>query len=193
MHEPNPTSADADLQRTIDAAAAGDVVAFRALYDEHFEFVHRQVARIVGPRGRGTGEVEDVVQEVFVQVFRSLSSYRNESKFTTWLYRLTYNVAVSHLRKSPRTVQLADWRPLHEPIDTWAMLEARDLCRVLYAAIEQVPEDHREAFMLFEIEGLKLREIADLTGEQINTVAARVRRTRQRLQQILEQAGGRDD
>ena len=173
-----------DERAWIDAAATGDVEAFRKLYDRYFDYVSRQVGRVMGPGG----ELEDVVQEVFVQVFRSLDSYRHESAFSTWLYRLTYNVTISHLRKKPRTVELADWRPLREPASAWSKLEARDMCRVLYAALEQVSTDHREAFLLYEVEGMKLREIAELTGDSINTVAARVRRTRERMQTVLEQA-----
>lgn len=195
--QPNMNVADTEHaevdeeQVWIEAAAAGDVAAFRLLYDRHFDFVTRQVGRVMGPQfGGAGGELEDVVQEVFVQVFRSLHSYRSESKFTTWLYRVAYNVTISHLRKQPRTVELKDWRALREPSNAWDKLEARDMCRVLYAALEQVAEDQREAFLLFEIEGMKLREIAELTGDSINTVAARVRRTREKLQQVLEQAGG---
>lgn len=168
----------------IAAAASGDVAAFRRLYDRYFDYVTRQVGRVMGPGA----DLEDVVQEVFVQVFRCLDSYRFESAFSTWLYRVAYNVTVSHLRKKPRTVELADWRPLREPSSAWSKLEARDMCRVLYAALEHVAADHREAFLLYEVEGMKLREIADLTGESINTVAARVRRTRERMQAVLEQA-----
>ncbi len=188
--ETEPAVVDEE-QVWIAAAASGDVAAFRLLYDRHFDFVTRQVGRVMGPHfGRQGGELEDVVQDVFVQMFRSLHSYRSESKFTTWLYRVSYNVTISHLRKTPRTVELADWRTLREPASTWAKLEARDMCRVLYAALEQVPDDQRECFLLFEVEGMKLREISELTGESINTIAARVRRTRERLQQVLEQAGG---
>ena len=161
------------------------MVAFRQLYDRHFDFVTRQVGRIMGPGG----ELEDVVQEVFVAVFRSLQSYRGDSRFTTWLYRLTYNVTVTHLRKRPKMVELSAWRPLKEPQAAWSRLEARDMVRVLYAALDNVPPEQREAFLLHEVEGLKLREIADLTGESINTIAARVRRTRERMQEVLEAAG----
>lgn len=168
----------------IESAAAGDVAAFRRLYDRYFDYVTRQVGRVMGPGG----ELEDVVQEVFVQVFRSLDAYRHEAAFSTWLYRVAYNVTVSHLRKQPRTVELSAWRPLREPSSSWQKLEARDMCRVLYAALERVSPDHREAFLLYEVEGMKLREIAEVTGGSINTIAARVRRTRERLASVLEQA-----
>lgn len=184
--------AERDQQREwLEAAASGDVDAFRRLYDRHFDFVARCVGRVMGPGP----ELEDVVQEVFVQVFRSLDSYRHESAFTTWLYRVAYNVTVSHLRKKPHTVELSAYRPLREPASAWGKLEARDMCRVLYAALENVNPDHREAFLLYEVEGMKLREIAEMTDESINTIAARVRRTREKMHSVLEQAtteSGRD-
>lgn len=170
----------------IEGARCGDMQAFRRLYDRHVDTVARQIGRTMGPGA----DAEDVVQEVFVAVHRSLDSFRGDSSFSTWLYRLTYNVTVSHLRKRPRTVDLAAWRPLKEPHSAWGRLEARDMVRVMYAALDNVAIEYREAFLLHEVEGLKLREISELTGESINTIAARVRRTRERLQEVLETAGG---
>jgi len=167
----------------IEAASAGDMSAFRALYDLHLPFVTRAVARLLGR----SPEFEDVVQEAFIQVFRSLGSYRGECAFTTWLYRVARNVSIDHLRKRRiTTVELDAWRPLAADSDEWAKLEARDLCRVLYAFFYSRCGEHREVFVLHEVEGMKLREIAELTNESINTVAARVRRTRERLQAVLE-------
>lgn len=178
------TREQAAERQWLEAAVSGDATAFRWIYDRHFDRVSRQVGRMLGP----SADLEDVVQDVFIQVFRSISNYRFESKFTTWLYRLTYNVTVSHLRKTPKTVELAAWRPLKEDGAQWARLEARDLVRVLFAALEQVPDAHREAFLLHEVDGYKLREISELTGDSINTVSARIRRTREKLQAILEQS-----
>ena len=158
----------------IEAASAGDMSAFRALYDLHLHYVTRSVARLLGH----SPELEDVVQEVFIQVYRSLGQYRGDCAFTTWLYRVARNVGIDHLRKRRvTTVELDAWRPLTADSDTWAQLEARDLCRALYAALDAMSVEHREVFMLHEVEGMKLREIAELTNESINTVAARVRRT----------------
>ncbi len=164
-------------------AANGDMRAFRTLYDTHLGYVTRNVARLLGP----SPEVEDVVQDVFIHVYRSLGSYRGECAFTTWLYRVTRNVTIDHLRKRRvTTVELDAWRPLKGDADQWSALEARDLCRVLHAALKSVGVEYREAFLLHEVEGMKLREIADLTEESINTVAARIRRTREKLQGLLE-------
>ncbi len=170
----------------VERAAAGDMQAFRVLYDRHFDFVARQVGRIMGPGSSN----EDVVQEVFVAMYKSLSRFRGDSKLSTWLYRLAYNVTVSHLRKRPNTVELAAWRPLRDDHSAWERLEARDMLRTLYAALDNVSPEYREAFLLHEVEGMKLREVSELTGESINTIAARVRRTRERLREVLEAAGG---
>ncbi|RAL20927.1 RNA polymerase subunit sigma-24 [Lujinxingia litoralis] len=166
----------------ITRAAAGDRHAFRQLYERHVGYVTHHVGRLVGPRG----ELEDVVQEVFVRVHRCLADYRGECAFTTWLYRVARNVAIDHLRRRKKTVSLDDWRPLRQTASAWRRLEARDQLRGLYAAMERMSLEHREAFVLYEIEGMKLREIADLTGDPLNTVASRVRRAREELRAVLE-------
>jgi len=178
--EPDDRAGEAGL---IEAAASGDMVAFRALYDAHFDYVTRNVARLVG----ASPDLEDIVQDVFVNVHRSLGRYRGDCKFTTWLYRVTRNVTIDHLRsRSVNTIELDAWRPLRADTNAWKQLEARDLLRALNAALQHVSPEYREAFFLYEIEGMKLREIAELTGDSINTIAARVRRTRERLQAVLE-------
>lgn len=158
--------------------------AFRALYDRNVSRVRGQVGRLVGPGA----EVDDVVQEVFVQMHRSLGSFRGESNFSTWLYRLTWNVAVSHLRKRRPVVDLESIRQLQLSTEDWKRLEARDQVKVLYAALEQVSDAGRDAFLLYHVEGLTLQEIADLDGSSINTIAARVRRTRERVAAVLTRA-----
>lgn len=170
------------IEEWIDQAVNGNTDAFRPIYDAFFDSVVNHVGRIIGING----EIEDVTQEIFVQIFRSIGTFKFECKFSTWVYRLSYNVAVSHLRKKPHLVELAAYRPLAASSNSWSELEARDLVRVLEAALKQVPLERREAFLLHEVEGYKLREIADLRGDSINTVSARVRRTREQMQQILE-------
>lgn len=181
----NPNAAEQfDPERVLIAAAAqGDMRAFRTLYDLHLSYVTRCVARLLGQ----APDLEDVVQEAFIAIYRALPSFRGDCAFTTWLYRVARNVAIDHLRKRRvSTVELDAWRPLRADADQWAHLEARDLCRALYAALDTLSIEHREVFVLHEVEGMKLREIAELTNESVNTVAARVRRTREKLQSVLE-------
>lgn len=179
---PKTASKKPSIEHWIEQAVNGNAEAFRPIYDAYFDRVVNHVGRLVGV----SGEIEDVTQEIFVQIFRSITTFKFECKFSTWVYRLSYNVAVSHLRKKPHLVELAAYRPLAEGSNSWAELEARDLVRVLEAALKQVPVERREAFLLHEVDGYKLREIAELTGDSINTVSARVRRTREQMQHILE-------
>lgn len=168
-------------------AAGGDMEAFRKLYDEYVDQVIHHVGRLLGPRG----EVEDAVQEVFVRVHRSLKNYDGDCQFSTWLYRVTRKVADDHLRTPRKTVSLHDWRTLRAKGDAWKRLEARDQLRALYAALEKLNGDNREVFLLYEVEGLKLRAISEMMDLPIGTVASRVRRAREELGEILElMAGG---
>lgn len=174
-----------EQQDLIARAQRGDMLAFRRIYDAYLRRVASQVGRLLGP---SSGDIEDVVQEVFVQVHRSLPNFRGDSEFSTWLYRVTWNVTVTHLRR----------RPNHNPIDLpalmqfacekelWDKLEARDKLRTLYAALDELPDEYREAFILFEIEGNSLQEIAEMTETSLNTIASRVRRSRERLRALLE-------
>lgn len=165
-------------------AAEGDMAAFRAIYDLYVRRVARHVVRVVG----ADGDVEDVTQEVFVQLHRSLPRFRGDSKLSTYIYRLTWNVAVSHGRRRRKVVDISAIRSMQLTTENWKRLEARDLCRTLEAALEGVSDDAREAFLLCDVEGMKLREIAELSDESIHTIAARVRRTRERLREALEAA-----
>lgn len=176
-------------QALVQRAAEGDMRAFRTLYDAYLRRTAAQVARILGP----CPEVEDVVQEVFVQVHRSLHKFRGDSAFSTWLYRVTWNVSVSHLRRRNPTVDLPALRQFAACTETWGQLEAREQVRTMYAGLDELPVDYRQAFLLFEVEGKSLKEIAAMTGTSLNTVASRVRRSRERLRALLERAEGAGD
>lgn len=187
----NSTAPRDDEAAWIAAAANGDMVAFRRIYDRYLHKVAGQVGRLLGPQD----DVEDVVQDVFVQLYKSLPKFRGDSRFSTWLYRLTFNVAVSHRRKVARLPENVELEPFHAPTGAWSKLEARDLTRMLYSILESVNEDAREAFILCDIEGMTLREISEMFDVSINTIAARVRRTREKVVEELQAAahsqGGR--
>lgn len=174
-----------DDKQLIARIQAGDMDAFRTLYESYWKRVYAQVRRLVGNRG----DVEDVVQEVFVQVHRSLPKFRGDSALSTWIYRIAWNVSVSHLRKKKhKTVELPALRQIACSREQWSTLEARDKLRTLYAALDELPNDYREAFVLFELEGHSLQDISEMLDTSLNTVASRVRRSRERLRSLLERA-----
>jgi len=171
-----------DDATTIRAAAAGDRVAFRRIYDTYVQRVHGQVGRLVG---WGVA-AEDVTQEVFIEVFRALPTFRGDSTLATWIHRITRNVAIAHLRRRGLgAIDLATYRGLGESV-LQPDLDARRQVAALYAALDAMPIEAREAFIAFEIEGQSLADIAALSGEPLHTIASRVRRTRERLRTLLE-------
>jgi len=121
-------SSDRELVRQ---CLAGSEPAFRALYYRHVDRVYRLAARILGPEV----DVMDTVQEVFVEVDRSLARYREDAAFTTWLHRITVNVAVTGLRRRIRACRLAGEAP-PVGVDPHPRLEARDELRRLYRALD---------------------------------------------------------
>ncbi len=167
----------------VQAAADGDMEAFRTLYDRYLDQVTRTVGRYLGP----CPEVEDVVQEAFVELHKSLDNVSDYDTFEGWVYRVTRNVAISHVRSSPKSVDFVTLQTLREPTSQWKKLAAREKVRVLYSAMDCLSDKQREAVIMYEIEGHTLQEIADRTDTSINTIGSRVRRGRKQLAKIIEQ------
>ena len=161
-----------------------DEAAFRELYRRHVDRVHRLVARILGPRG----DVDDTVQEIFVQVHRSLDRFRGDSLFATWLHRIAVNVTMSVLRHGPRELL----EPALRATDAGPgeQLEAREEVLALYRALDELPEHNRVAFVLFELEGMPLDELAETTGVPLQAAAARLRRARVAIARALGRGPG---
>lgn len=174
------TASDRDLVRR---CLAGSQAAFRELHYRHVDRVYRVAARILGP----DADVADVVQEVFLAVHRSLGRFRADAAFTTWLHRLTVHVAVSALRKRIRS-RRTETAPVPEGVDPGDRMEAREALRALYAALDTLAPKNRVAFVLFEIEGLSLEELAESTEVPLHTAAARLRRARVALARAVDAA-----
>ncbi len=162
----------------------GDARAFRALYDRHVQMIRTRTRRLMG----NGPAVDDVVQEIFIQLHRSLPRFKAGEPFAPWAMRITRNVTYSHLRRRPRAIHLAALQEFGASRSAWGQVSARQRMTILYAALDRVSDEAREVFILHTIEGLTLAEIANLTDTSINTVAARVRRTRALLKKVLERA-----
>ncbi len=164
------------------AAANGDMTAFRKIYDQYLDQVTRTVGRYLGPRP----EIEDVVQEAFIELHRTLERVSDYDAFGGWVYRVARNVAISHVRKTSTSVDLVALQVLEEPTSQWRRLAARQKVRALYTAMDGLSDNQREAIIMYEIEGHTLQQIADQTDTSINTIASRVRRGREKLLTLIE-------
>jgi len=167
-------------------AASGDKVAFRDLYVRHRGDVARLVFRMLA----GRSDVEDVIQEVFFQVFRSLKDFRGQSKFTTWLHRVTVNVVLMHRRSARSRPVFADEPPDDAVLDPSSLAPdegaaRRERMRALGRLLDRLAEKKRTVFILHEIEGMAPGEIAKIVGAPVLTVRTRLFYARRELQAML--------
>jgi RNA polymerase sigma-70 factor (ECF subfamily) len=156
-------------------ARSGEPEALGTLFVTHATATRRLLRSVLGP----DDELDDLVQEVFLQVHRSIRGFRGDSGFSTWLHRLTVNTAVSHLRsRARRRSRLEAAPPAATPASPGPAPDerasAREMLRRLYAILEEMPIKRRVAFTLFELEGLSLERLADVLGVSIQAAKSRV-------------------
>jgi RNA polymerase sigma-70 factor (ECF subfamily) len=169
------------------AASGGDMTAFEELYARHNRRVYSLCLRMT----QNVSEAEDLAQEVFIQLFRKIGSFRGESAFTTWLHRLTVNQVLMHFRK--RSVKLEQTTEEGEtPIQVVAGTENPQRMPVmdriaLDKAISQLPPGYRTVFVLHDVEGHEHEEIARMLGCSVGTSKSQLHKARMKLRGLLRQ------
>jgi RNA polymerase sigma-70 factor (ECF subfamily) len=168
-------------------AQRGDEHAKNELFKRHRSEVARIVARALGP----DADVEDVVQDAFIQIFRSIDSFRGDSKFSTWLFRLVTNVARMHLRKRRVRPVIADGVAPETAVrsDTHGSpeLAAERSWRIrrLYQHLDQLSDKKRTVLVLHDFEGVAPIEIAEIVEAPVLTVRTRLFYARRELYAAL--------
>jgi RNA polymerase sigma-70 factor, ECF subfamily len=166
------------------SVAGGNVNALGELYERH----HRQVYAVCLSITRNPTEAEDLTQDVFVHLVRKIGSYRGESRFSTWLHRLTVNLVLMHLRRPSRREQpTGDYENVSSIVPRVrprAAVQVTDRI-ALQLAVGQLPRGCRAVFVLFAIAGYKHDEIAKLLGCSEGTSKSQLHRARVKLKQIL--------
>lgn len=159
---------------------AGDAAAQRELFREHRTRVHRTLYRILG----SNRDIEDLIQDAFIEVFKSLASFRGEAKLSTWITRITARVAMAYIgRRKPQAQSLEALPPIDSGQPSAEELTTlREASRRLYQALERVDKKHRVAFALHVIEGLPLREVAAVTESSLVATKSRVWRARREIE-----------
>jgi RNA polymerase sigma-70 factor (ECF subfamily) len=169
------------------AASQGEMASFEELYQRHNRRVYSLCLRMT----QNQSEAEDLAQEVFIQLFRKLGSFRGESAFTTWLHRLTVNQVLMHFRK--RSVKLEQTTeegetPVQIVVGTANPNSMPVVDRIaLDKAISQLPPGYRTVFTLHDIEGHEHEEIARMLGCSVGTSKSQLHKARMKLRTLLRQ------
>ncbi|MCA1623867.1 MAG: RNA polymerase sigma factor [Acidobacteria bacterium] len=177
------SSNDFDLTQ---AAARGDMAAFEEIYQRH----HRRVYSICLRMLQNATEAEDLTQDVFIQLYRKIGSFRGDSAFTTWLHRLTVNQVLMHFRKrnvkfektteegeTPVQIVGGTENPRKMPVVDKIAIEN---------AIEQLPTGYRNVFVLHDVEGYEHEEVARILGCSVGTSKSQLHKARLKLRKLLQ-------
>jgi RNA polymerase sigma-70 factor (ECF subfamily) len=199
MEGRGPDPGDEDLAAR---AAAGDESAFEGLVHRYHARAYRLAYRVTG----GDGDAQDAVQDAFLQVFRKLSSFRGEARFSTWLYRIVANAALMQRRsRSRRPAESLDgYLPRFDgdgqhaaaPAELLAAahveerLERRILAERALEGVDRLPETYRLAFVLRDLEEMPTAEVAQVLGLEQAAVRQRVHRARLMLRGYLGDLAG---
>jgi RNA polymerase sigma-70 factor (ECF subfamily) len=187
-----------DDAQLVERARSGDHEAFRVLVERYQGRVHRLAFRIL----RDDERARDASQEAFLKAYRGLARFEGRSSFYTWLYRLVFNLCLD-LRRRDRSAREVEWdegaahegpqpgQPVLEAADGGpaGALERAEIRERVAAAVDTLPQVHRETLILREMEGLSYGEIAQALGIPKGTVMSRLHYARKRVQKILEDEG----
>jgi RNA polymerase sigma factor (sigma-70 family) len=169
-----------------------DRAAFKIIVDTWQDLVYNTAIGIL----QNVEDAEDVTQETFMQAYESVSSFKGESKFSTWLYRITVSKAMDHIRKKKRKKRFAfiqslygkNDKPVIDPPDFFhpgVSMENKENTAVLFKAMEQLPPNQKTAFVLNKMEGLSYIEIGDIMKVSDSAVDALLHRAKANLKKIL--------
>jgi RNA polymerase sigma-70 factor, ECF subfamily len=179
----------------VNAYLEGETRTFDVLVERYQTRLLNFVYRIVGDRERA----EDLVQEVFVRVYRHLARFDRSKKFSTWIYTIASNLAKNELRNRSRnplvlfTSMTKGWEDEERPLEFEDptsrpddLFRKRHVREMVESSVAQLPTHHREVFVLREIEGRSYEEIAEITHCNLGTVKSRLNRARNSFAEIIE-------
>lgn len=172
---------------------AGDELAFKSLVENYQDLVYNTALGVV----QNSEDAEDVSQEVFIQVYRSIDQFKGDARLSTWIYRITTTKALDHIRSRKRKKRFAFITSLfgandeliHEPVDfqhPGVALDRKEQAALLFRMIEQLPDNQKVAFTLHKTEELSYQEIADVMQLSVSAVESLLFRARQNLRKLLE-------
>jgi RNA polymerase sigma factor (sigma-70 family) len=182
-----------DERILVEQLKQGDEAAFKTIVETWQSMVYNTALGIV----QNQEDAEDIAQEVFVQVYQSIHSFKGESKLSTWLYRITITKSLDHERRKKRKKRFAFVRSIfgeqnevlvnppdfHHP---GVVLDNKQEAAVLFRAIAELPENQRLAFTLNKVEGLSYQEVSDIMNSTVSSVESLMHRAKNNLKKKLE-------
>ena len=183
-----------DELKLIERAKIGDLDAFEYLVKLHEKNVYNLALKLMKNRE----DALDIAQEAFLKAWINLKSFRGDSKFSAWLYRLTYNTCLDAIRKAKKgeiisltsadeeeeTIDIKDSAPTPEEC-----VEKKELRQEVRDAVNSLPEEYRQIIIMREFTNLTYAEIGEATGLNEGTVKSRLSRARIKLAEVLRQKG----
>jgi RNA polymerase sigma-70 factor, ECF subfamily len=176
--------ARADEAERVERAREGDLDAFDALVRQHGPAVYRVALRMLGD----PADAEDAAQEAFLQAWRSLRSFRGQSRFSTWMYRIVTNRCLDELARRRAMEPLEETAPSEGPGPEQVVV-ARSEFALLRKAVEELTPEQRAALVLREFEGCTYEEIAEVLDISLSAVKSRLHRARAEVLEVMQGAG----
>lgn len=183
-----------DERILVERLKQGEDAAFKVIVDTWQDMVFNTALGIV----QNAEDAEDISQEVFVQVYQSVSSFKGDSKFSTWLYRITITKSLDHERRKKRKKRFAFVKSLfgeesevtihppdfHHP---GVVMDKKENAAALFQAISKLPENQRIAFSLHKVEGLSYQEVSEVMKTTVSSVESLMHRAKNNLKKTLEE------
>jgi RNA polymerase sigma-70 factor, ECF subfamily len=176
----------------IEQLKQGDETAFKTIVEQWKDMVYNTILGIV----QNETEAEDLAQDVFIKVFEKISTFKGDSKFSTWLYRIATTTALDHLRSKKRKKRFGFLQSLggdgdekesipdfHHP---GISLDNKERAAVLFKAIDSLPENQKTAYTLHKLEGLSYRDVSEVLNTTVSAVESLMSRANQNLRKQLE-------
>lgn len=172
----------------IDAVKKGNVQAFSFLVEKYQKMVYTLALKLM----KKAEEAEEIAQDTFVKAYQKIDSYEGKSKFSTWLYSITYNACVSELRKRRIEFKSLDDRQISDDDEQkmhnyYRETRKEDQERYLNLALEKLPEDDQVLVTLYYFENQSMDEISVITGLTVSNIKVKIHRARKRMYQLLHE------
>ena len=183
--KPRKTTKASRTRQLVARCQQGDQEAFRQLFDESVAGVYRHLSLLIGPGP----DIDDLLQLVFLNVFNSIKRFRGQSAFSTWLFRITVNVARQEIRMRGRRRRLGsaimDVSKIDMPTGEITPEQQLLVQQQVYEILDQLPIKKKETFVLYTYEGYSLEEIAELLGSSVSTIGSRLQSARKEIIKVL--------